>query len=272
MVVSAAWLTTHLDDADLVLLQVGTKDDYAAGHIRGTAYLPVADVSAPPGDGLTMELPPVDRLKTALEAVGVGDGARIIICYPGNQIVQATRLFFALDAFGFGDRTAILDGGLGAWQAEQQPTTVEVRPPIKRTLTPRLRPVVVDYQWVSEHGREPGVAVLDARPPEQFSGEQPAGRPPRTGHIPGAINIPVSQLVSNTFHWKAPRELADVFERASVKPGDRVVTYCNVGQQASALYFAARYLGYDVVLYDGSLEDWGARGGPVVRDPPPPRA
>ena len=38
--------------------------------------------------------------------------------------------------------------------------------------------------------------------------------------------------------------------------GDRVVTYCYIGQQASALYLISRYLGYDTRLYDGSWDEW----------------
>jgi len=38
-----------------------------------------------------------------------------------------------------------------------------------------------------------------------------------------------------------------------------VATYCHIGQQASLLYFVARYLGYDAHLYDGSFQDWSNR-------------
>jgi thiosulfate/3-mercaptopyruvate sulfurtransferase len=55
-----------------------------------------------------------------------------------------------------------------------------------------------------------------------------------------------------------------------VKQGDRVVTYCHIGQQGSLLYFASRYAGYQTSLYDGSFEDWSGRSelplvGPVKK-------
>jgi thiosulfate/3-mercaptopyruvate sulfurtransferase len=43
-----------------------------------------------------------------------------------------------------------------------------------------------------------------------------------------------------------------------VKPGDTVVGYCHIGQQATGMLFAARSLGHKVLLYDGSFEDWSA--------------
>jgi len=60
--------------------------------------------------------------------------------------------------------------------------------------------------------------------------------------------------------------LAAMFHDAGVKTGDRVVSYCHIGQQATVVYFVARYLGYDARLYDGSWEDWGSHSeNPVER-------
>jgi thiosulfate/3-mercaptopyruvate sulfurtransferase len=49
-----------------------------------------------------------------------------------------------------------------------------------------------------------------------------------------------------------------MFRGAGIQPGDRVVSYCHIGLQATMAYFTARYLGYDARLYDGSWEDWSA--------------
>jgi len=52
-----------------------------------------------------------------------------------------------------------------------------------------------------------------------------------------------------------------------VKAGDHVMVYCHVGQQATAVIFAARTLGIDAQLYDGSFQDWSKRGLPVEMPP-----
>src|SRR3712207_9545320 len=57
--------------------------------------------------------------------------------------------------------------------------------------------------------------------------------------------------------------LAKLFRDAGVAPGDTVVTYCHIGQQATAVLLAARLLGHPVRLYDGSFEDWARRGLPT---------
>lgn len=268
LVVSTAWLADHLNDRNLVLLHVGTKEDYAAAHIPGAQLIAVSDLSTPQGQGLTLELPSLDRLEAVLERLGMGDDSRVVIYFSKDQLAPAGRVFFTLDSFGLGEQASILDGGLPAWQAEGRAVTTEVRPPTPATLTPRPRSTVVDYAWVTENGRKPGIALVDARPADQYSGARPVGRLPRSGHIPGAMNIPVSQLFADANHLKGPADLSDLFRHAGVAPGDRIVTYCSIGQQASATYFAARYLGYNVMLYDGSMEDWNARGGEVVAQAP----
>jgi thiosulfate/3-mercaptopyruvate sulfurtransferase len=117
---------------------------------------------------------------------------------------------------------------------------------------------VVDAAWVKENLSKPGVLILDARAPKFYTGAE-AGQMPRAGHIPGARNIPFSSLVDDANKFTSQAALRELFDAAGVKPGDSLTTYCHIGQQASLLYFAARYLGYEPHLYDGSFEDWSHR-------------
>jgi thiosulfate/3-mercaptopyruvate sulfurtransferase len=54
-----------------------------------------------------------------------------------------------------------------------------------------------------------------------------------------------------------------MFTEAGYKPGDHVIAYCHIGIQATSVVFAARTLGIDAKLYDGSFQDWVKRGLPV---------
>ena len=119
--------------------------------------------------------------------------------------------------------------------------------------------LVVDYAWVSSNLSKPGVAILDARAAKFYTGED-AGQMPRAGHIPHAKSIPFSTLVEDSNNkFKSADALRALFAGAGVKQSDSVATYCHIGQQASLLYFVARYLGYDAHLYDGSFQDWSNR-------------
>lgn len=260
MIVTTEWLSKRLNDDSLVLLQVGEKDEYVAGHIPRAQFIQLTDISTPRGQGLTLELPSVDQLKTTFERLGVSDNSRIIIYFGKDWVTPTARVFLTLDYLGLGDRTSILDGGLPLWRSEGKPVTSEVIEPKKGTLTPHANAkLIVDATWVKNNLDKPNIRILDARAPQFYTGQE-QGRMPRGGHIPRAKNIPFSSLVEEGNNkFKSATALRDLFTQADVKTGSSVATYCHIGQQASLLYFVARYLGYDAHVYDGSFEDWSSR-------------
>jgi thiosulfate/3-mercaptopyruvate sulfurtransferase len=260
MIVSTDWLSKHLNDASLVLLHVGDKKEYDAAHIPGAQFIQLSDISAPRGQGLILELPSVEQLKAAFEKFGVSDDSRIVIYFGKDWVSPTARIYFTLDYLGLGDRASILDGGMLVWQAENRPVTAEVRAPKVGSIAPRPNTkLVVDATWVSANLNKPGVAILDARASKFYTGAE-AGQMPRAGHILGAKSIPFSTLVEDGNNkFKSPEALRQLFTAEGVKPQDSVATYCHIGQQASLLYFVARYLGYDAHLYDGSFDDWSRR-------------
>jgi thiosulfate/3-mercaptopyruvate sulfurtransferase len=259
MIVSTDWLAKHLNDDSLVLLQVGEKAEFAAAHIPGAQFIQLADISTPRGQGLALELPDVAQLQKTFAELGISDKSRIVVYFSKDWVTPTTRVFFTLDYLGLGDRTAILDGGLPAWREEKRPVTTEEVISRMGHITPRPnKQIVVDAAWVKSNLGKPGVMIVDARAAKYYSGEDP-GRMPRAGHIPGAKNISFDSVVEESNKFKSVAALRQLFNTAGAKPGDSVATYCHVGQQASLLYFVARYLGYDSHLYDGSFEDWSQR-------------
>jgi thiosulfate/3-mercaptopyruvate sulfurtransferase len=118
--------------------------------------------------------------------------------------------------------------------------------------------VVRDVSWEAANVSAPSVALIDARPAEEYSGERPGDGVPRGGHIPGAANLFWMQHVVSRENplMRPAAELRRLYESAGAAPGRKVVTYCRTGGQASHSYFTAKYLGYDVVMYDGSYFEW----------------
>jgi thiosulfate/3-mercaptopyruvate sulfurtransferase len=260
MIVSSEWLAQHLRDDELVLLQVGDQNEYAAAHIPRAQFIQRADISTSRGHGLVLEFPPVEQLKAIFEKLGITETSHIIIYFGKDWVTPAARVFMTLDFLGLGDRTAILDGGLPAWKAAGNPVTADKYEAVRGHFTPKPNSkLVVDAAWVNANLNQPGVMILDARAPKFYSGVE-AGQMPHAGHIPSARNIPFSTLVDETTNkFKSASALRELFQAAGVKQSDSVDTYCHIGQQASLLYFAARYLGYDAHVYDGSFEDWSRR-------------
>ncbi len=262
LVVSTAWLAQHLDDPDLVLLHVGDKAEYEARHLPGARFVVLSEISVSDrtGPGLILEMPPAEDLRQRLASLGISDTSRIVVYYGKDWVSPSTRVVFTLDYAGLGDRVSLLDGGMGAWTRDGHPVTDVVPPPRTGTMSPlKTRATVVDAAFVRAHLGRPGFAVVDARDPDLYNGVATGGskdRPHRTGHIAGAVSVPFSQLADDNVMLRSTGELAAAFKKAGVQPGDTVIGYCHVGQQATATLFAARLLGHPVLLYDGSFEDW----------------
>ncbi|MEW5918972.1 MAG: rhodanese-like domain-containing protein, partial [Gemmatimonadota bacterium] len=257
LLVSADWLQQHLRDPKLVVIHTAAqKGDYDAGHVPGARWLPWQAYTTSQS-GLSTEMPPIAVLDSVLEMIGVADDSRIVIT--GGVIQNTARLFFTLDYLGLGDRTSLLDGGIDAWREARRPVETLAPNVARASLTLRPNPAkLVDASWLSSNLQNPSISVLDARVPEFYSGFS-SNNNPRPGRVPGALNVPFSWLTGEFSTFREPAKLARLFEQAGVKKGTKVVTYCHVGMQASVLYLAARILGYDAAVYDGSFEDWSMR-------------
>lgn len=270
VVVSPAWLAQHVNDPDLVLLHVGTRATYDAGHIPHGRYVSWRDALAS-GDGsgasLTLEMLPTDVLRDRLAALGISDRSRVVVYQSDDHWAPSTRVMLTLDYAGLVN-VSWLDGGQKAWTKAGQPLSTEA-PEVKAgTLSPlKPRPIVVDAEFVRAHLNTPAFAVVDARLTAFYDGTRTGGgagpAQHKTGHIAGALSVPFDSFTSVDVQLKPAEDIAAAFARAGVRPGDTVIGYCHLGLQATAMLFAARTAGYRVLLYDGSFEDWSRRDLPV---------
>jgi len=248
MLVSTAWLADHLNDASMVLVQVGRdRRDFEKEHIPGAHFLSTNDFTTG-HTGLMVELPTVEKLKQAFEALGINDNSRVVI-YTVDWYPVAARAFFTLDYFGHTD-TALLDGSLAQWKAERRPVTAEEAKVIKGSVTPRVSQSVLallaDAQAASQSSS--AAILVDSRPKKRYM----------EGHLPGADHIFWEETVSSADKpvFLPPEELRKLFAARGVSPGHKLITYCEIGLQASHMYFVAKYLGYDVSMFDGSFYQW----------------
>ena len=268
-IVSPEWLSQHLNDPGLVIVHVASnRREYSTGHIPGARMLWFGAL-APSNPDLTSELPPVGQIDSIIESLGISDDSKVVV-YSGQFGPTVGRAYMTFDYLGFGNRVAVLDGGFNAWKERGLAVSTEAAAAAKRgKFTPRVNSsVVVNGDFVNANLDKAGVKILDARAPNFYNGE--GGGQPRPGHIPSAGNVPFTSVVDEKGMLKSREAIAQLLTEAGVKPGDRVVTYCHIGQQASLLYLASRYAGHQTSLYDGSFEDWSGRSelplvGPVKK-------
>jgi thiosulfate/3-mercaptopyruvate sulfurtransferase len=272
IVVTPAWLAQHIHDPNLVLLQVGDKDK-TPEHIPGARLVSMSDVSVSSHEknGLMLEMPSAEELRKDLEKLGISDDSRIVVYHADEWVSPSTRIVFTLDYAGLGARTSLLDGGLEAWTASGGAVTKDPTPEKAGKLSPlKIKPIVVDAVFVNAHRESPGYAVVDGRASVFYDGKETPGHngeQQRTGHIRGAHSVPFTEVFTDKNVLKSPAELEALFTKAGVKPGDTVIGYCHIGQQATAMLFAARSLGHPVLLYDGSFQDWSRHTDYPVDNP-----
>jgi thiosulfate/3-mercaptopyruvate sulfurtransferase len=153
------------------------------------------------------------------------------------------------------DRAALLDGGLQAWTAEGRPLSTEPASRSAQRLTPNPRPeLIADRDEVFAAMDSIAVSLIDALPESHFRGEFVLYE--RSGHIPGAINVPSSDLLDESGHY---RPLDELDAMLGLNHDNRAITYCGGGVAASSNAFVMTRLGYtDIAVYMGSLEEWAA--------------
>lgn len=269
MLVSTDWLADNLERAGLVIIQIENQPQrFDEGHIPGARFIHANAIAVPGEREVGVEMPPVDSIVRLLERAGVGDDTHIVIASHG--ILNAARLWTTLDWIGHGDHASLLDGGMQKWRAEDRPlrSGSERSDAAAGRLTARPRAnMLVDADWIRTRLDDPGIALVDARPDDEYTGADGGmGGMTRAGHIPGAHQLYFERLLVSREQpvLRPESELRALMAEAGADGTRTVVAYCMIGVRASLTYFTARMLGHDVRFYDGSWHDWGTRDLPTV--------
>lgn len=248
MIVSAQWLSEHLNDPKVVVLHVGEKrSEYDAGHIPGARFLALEDFI----EGEDAELPSAEKLKETFEKAGVSNDTRVVI-YTTSWYPMAGRAYYTLDYLGHGEHTALLDGGIDEWKLEKRAVATDAPKIAPGSFTPHLHPEVramMDEVKKLSANSSPTEMLVDSRPEKRYT----------DGHIGGAVHVYWQETLvdpKNKPVFLPPDKLKELFASRGIKPGQKLVTYCEIGLQASHNYFIAKYLGYDAAMFDGSIHQW----------------
>lgn len=256
VLVTPQWLNDHKNDASLVILQVSfLQAAYDREHIPGARFLWPTWL-APNSPQSSANTPDVKEAEKILQQFGISNNSHVVIAYQSsNEVSLSARMFLTLEHFGLKGQVSFLDGGFVAWKNGGFAVTTE-KPVVKNgNFKAKTKTLLVDKEYVLKSRQSPANVVVDARAKNVYDGD-PVGYP-RNGHIAGAKNIFFMDMVdqkSNTF--KPADTLKTYFEPVVTDKKSEVIAYCFVGQTASVVYLAGRILGYDMKLYDGSMQEW----------------
>jgi thiosulfate/3-mercaptopyruvate sulfurtransferase len=253
ILVSTQWLNEHLKDPSLVLIQVTfLKLDYDREHIEGAHYLWPESLAPNSPEG-SYNAPDVGKATELLRSYGLNDNSHIVLYYVRNEVSPTARMFLTLENLGLRGKVSLLNGGLEAWKQDGFAVTNVPTRAAKGNVNLQQGNLLVNKDYVLKTLKSSNAVVVDARMKIYYDGE-PTGNP-RDGHITGAQNIPYTEMIDATNKFKPVDQLKSYFDPVAT-PDKELVTYCFIGQTASVVYMAGRMLGYNMKLYDGSLQEW----------------
>jgi thiosulfate/3-mercaptopyruvate sulfurtransferase len=272
-VVSADWVEKNLGSANFRIVdasfylpaqQRNAAEEYAESHIPG-AVLFDQDAIADHSTDLPHMVPEPDVFAEAVGKMGISETDTIVI-YDGIGMFGSPRAWWLFRTMG-ARNVYVLDGGLDGWKREGRPVTSELPEPMPATFRTSFEPSrVTSLEQMKAIVAEGRVQIADARSAGRFAGTDPEPRAGlRSGHMPGAKSMPVTQLTEGG-RLRAPAELRAALEGAGIDLSKPVVTSCGSGITAAIITLSLASLGHtENTLYDGSWTEWGGRSDtPVV--------
>lgn len=261
-------LARELHAPDLVILDASwhmpaearnARAEYLAEHIPGALFFDIEEI-ADTKSHLPHMLPPPEKFSSRMRSMGIGDGSRIVV-YDSAGLFSAARVWWTFRVMGVQD-ISVLNGGLPKWKREGHP--LESGEPTARTArhftARRNADLVRDLSDMKSLIKDRTAEIVDARAAERFAGKAPESRAGlRSGHIPGAHNLPFAKLIAKDGTLKPAPEVERLFEEAGVDLSKPVVASCGSGITASVLALALAEIGHRrTSVYDGSWSEWGA--------------
>jgi thiosulfate/3-mercaptopyruvate sulfurtransferase len=271
--VTIDWLWDRLGHAGTAILdatlppvgvapKVDTRARYLEKHIPGAVFFDIEKLSDY-SSSLPHMLQSPEEFSRSMAALGVGDAMPIVV-YEQEGVFSAPRAWWMLRTFGARE-VYLLDGDLGDWVDAGFPVEAgEVR------RAPATFHARFDREAVRDFGQiqgliEESAQILDARSAARFSGAAPEPRAGlRAGHMPGARNVPYTELAESG-RLKSAERLREVFAAKGVGLEQPITTTCGSGVTAAVVLLAAEIAGAkQVSLYDGSWAEYGGRTEAVV--------
>ena len=251
--VSADWVSDRIGQPGYLIIDPRSAMRYLMGHLRGAVNVPFKKLQGPDG-----HLGQPEQLAAVFGEAGLGDGVTPVF-YDHEDGRNASMAAWVLEYLGRND-VHIMDILFDAWKKQGREVLYRPVSTEPKTFSPLLNPSV--RATIGDLLNPGDTKLLDTRSPEEFRGQAEIDH--RPGHIPGAVNIPHSEMTgADGTLLIEPGLLRQRLAAAGITPSDPVVAYCRTGIRASLAYLSMQHAEYNIRLYDGSYAEWMDSGHTV---------
>ena len=232
------------------------KKEYSEGHIPGAVFLDIEKFSKP-NTFFPHTMLSESEFETEVRKLGIHNSDEIIV-YDQSGFFSSSRVWFMFKLYGH-KNIKILDGGFNKWKESNSPSKTIPQNNSSKYKANFQKELMIDKKYLKKLLLNSNIQIIDARPKVRFEGKEPEPRKNvRSGHIPGSINIPFTDLVTDCGHLKPKKNLKEIFKKKNLCKNQKIICMCGSGITACNIIFVLNILGYnDVLLYDGSWSEWG---------------
>lgn len=257
MLLEPAELAEHLDDSDLLIVDLCKGQIYEQAHIPGAIHLDfqrlVRGTQPVPG------LPPgPEQLSEILSEIGL-TAEKHVVAYDAEGGGWAGRFLWTLELVGHG-KWSYLNGGIHAWLADNQPTTtVDAEPAPSQYRVESFQELPnVDLDYMLAHYQDDDVVIWDARSEEEYAGVRAFA--PKGGHIPGAVHFEWTEAMDKQNHLRLKdlETLRKTLANKGIRADREVITHCQTHHRSGLTWLVGKLLGFERIRgYAGSWAEWG---------------
>ncbi|WP_281647050.1 rhodanese-like domain-containing protein [Parendozoicomonas sp. Alg238-R29] len=257
--ISAQWLNHHLDDANLIIVDARSEDDYDDEHIPGAVHAAWSQFSfmGDPSDKNHGLLLPDDQLAREISKLGISKNSRVVVYIdPLDGFGEDGRLVWMLNYAGIDD-AAILNGGIRAYKnAGFMMSSKSERNDYGSVIIDKDKTIYATTEYVAANLDK--LKLLDTREREEYDGKKNYGEV-RDGRIPGAVHIFYKDFLDSNGFLKTQSDIESMMIGVGISKGDEIIVYCTGGIRAGLVTVALKTTGYEKVRnYDGSMWNWAA--------------
>ncbi len=269
--VSTEWLASHIDDRNLVILDIRsdkTPIKFSEGHLPNSAFALYTEFMFDPAPDVPSEILPRADFEKLLRKLGVNNDSLIVIVYPGRipkDIMCATRVFWTLDYYGV-NNISVLDGGFSKWRNEGRPITTEMKKILPGNFSlafTKTKPEnLATLEEVINAVKNKSPILLDSRSPSDYTGKTKQAFVPIGGHITGSVNYFAPLYLHADLTFKSAQQITYELQNLGISRDKPIITDCNSGMWSTVAWFALKKIARfdNVASFDGGVAEWVNRG------------